>query len=413
MVSNHTTVNKKNNMVQNNFLTYCNTRQFFTNNKNGNVYDNSFYLTDKELQRYNLTRAQFESMPQINTVGMNRYNIVGVSDIDITLIKPHGRQLTNLHKYMLQCVVSTDLPTTVQTTPYWNIFKKHRKQFAELFFTVDEFSGRVHTPISRMRKEFRPMILLRNEKTVSQDVFQMQPTLLGEILRQAVGENSFSTAINEGKDIYLELMHTAKLKSRDEAKKRFFQILFGKPNEELKQLFNDANWINWINWYKAQTDPRNPHNKEKPYSNLAFLLQTYEVNIMSEIWQKLAQKNIPYLTVHDEIIARQTDTDTVKTTIESVLNKHFKSYKLNIDKLETKQVQLPAEPINKKSFFDIGMDILGEQNNMTKNRLLSEMIKRYNITDSRAEKGFELLLNNGIIEATNVDTYFMKHSTPY
>ena len=74
---------------------------------------------------------------------------------------------------------------------------------------------------------------------------------------------------------------------------------------------------------------------------------------------------------------------------------------------------LAPEPINKKSFFDIGMDILGEQNNMTKNRLLAEMIRKYNITDTRAGKGFDLLLNNGIIEATNVDTYFLTHSTPY
>jgi deoxyribodipyrimidine photolyase len=134
---------------------------------------------------------------------------------------------------------------------------------------------------------------------------------------------------------------------------------------------------------------------------------------MSEIWQNLAQNNIPFLTVHDEIIARQTDTETVKTTIKSVLNKHFKSYKLNIDKLENKQVKEPSEPINKKSFFDIGFDILGEQNNMTKNRLLAEMMQKYNITDTRAGKGFDLLLNNGIIKATNVGTYFMTHSTPY
>jgi hypothetical protein len=71
------------------------------------------------------------------------------------------------------------------------------------------------------------------------------------------------------------------------------------------------------------------------------------------------------------------------------------------------------EPINKKSFFEIGMDIIGEQNNMTKNRLLAEMIRKYNITDTRAAAGFDLLLNNGIIEATNVDTYFLSHSTPY
>lgn len=392
------------------FLTYCNTRQFFTNKWKGDVFSNAFYLSDTELKKWNVTRPQLEAIPQIKTLGLNKYNVIGVNEIDISLIKPHGRKLTDLHKYMMQCIVKTDLPTSIQATPYWNTFLKHRARFAELFFSVDEFAGRVHSPISGMSKDIRPYLTIQGEQTVSFDVAQMQPTLLANILYQNIGINAFSDTINNGTDIYTMLQNKAGLSNRNEAKKLFFQMLFGKPSNELERLFEGANFIQWINWYKGETDHRNPHGKEKTYSNLAFLLQTYEVRIMSEIWQNLAQKNIVFDSIHDEIIAKESDTETVKTTIESVLNKHFKSYKLNVDKLEIK----PApEPINKKSFFDVGMDILGEVNNLTKNRLLAEMIRKYNITDTRAAAGFDLLLNNGIIEATNVDTYFMKHSTPY
>ena len=392
------------------FLTYCNTRQFFTNKWKGDVFINSFYLSDLELKKWNITRPQLEAMPQIKTVGLNKYNVQSISDIDISLMKPHGRKLTELHKYMMQCIVETELPSTVQTTPYWNTFLKHKSQFAELFFTVDEFASRVHSPISGMSKDLRPFLMLKGEQTVSFDVAQMQPTLLANILYQNIGKNEFSDTINEGADIYTMLQENAALSTRNEAKKLFFQMLFSRPNNDLEQMFKGANFIQWINWYKNTIDERNPHSKEKTYSNLAFLLQTYEVNIMSEIWRNLALKNIPFLTVHDEIIARQTDTDTVKMTIQNVLNKHFKSYKLNVDKLD----QTPApKPINIKSFFDVSMDILGERNHLTRDILLNEMIQKYSITDTRAEKGFELMLNNGIIGATHLGTYYMKHSTPF
>jgi hypothetical protein len=311
------------------FLTYCNTRQFLTNRRKDKIFSNSFYLSDAELKRWHVSRVQLEEMPQIKTVGVNKYNVVGVSEIDFSLVKPHGQPLTDLHEWMLERVCETEMPKGVEVSAYWNSFLKHRSQFPTLFFTVDEFAGRVHTPISGMSKEFRPMILLRNEKTVSLDASQMQPTLLGEILRQAVGENSFSATIDEGTDVYLMLQSTAKLASRDEAKKRFFQILFGKPNEEMAKLFEGASWIEWINKYKSTIEPRNPHGKEKTYSNLAWILQTLEVRVMSEIWRTLAESGIPFLTVHDEIICIQSDAQKVETIFHNELSKHFKTFKIS------------------------------------------------------------------------------------
>jgi len=388
------------------FLTYCNTRQFFTNKWKSDVFDNSFYLSDTELKKWNVTRPQLEAMPQIKTVGINHYNIQGVSQIDISLLKPHGRKLTDLHKYMMRCIVKTELPNTLQATPYWNTFLKHRARFAELFFTVDTFAGRVHTPISGICKDIRPYLTLQGEQTVSFDVAQMQPTLLANILYQNIGANEFTDTINNGTDIYSMLQNKAGLSTRNDAKKLFFQMLFGKPSNELERLFEGANFIQWINWYKGETDHRNPHGKEKTYSNLAFLLQTYEVRIMGEIWQNLALKNIPFLTVHDEIIARQTDTKTVKTIIESVLNKHFKSYKLNVDKT----TPAPKKP---KDLFSIGMELIGEQNHLSKQNLIDRMIQMYQITDTRAETGLKSLLDSRIIDMTHLGTYYMKHSTPY
>ena len=328
------------------FLIYCNTRQFFTNRWKGDEFHNEIYLSDYELKKWNITRPQLEAMPEIIKVDNNTYNVEGVNEIDISLMKPHGRPLTDLHKFMMKCVCDADLATGEESTAYWQTFIKHRERFPELFFTVDTFAGRVHTPISGMSKEIRPFLLLRGDPVVSFDVSQMQPTLLANILRENIGNNEFSETIAEGVDVYVMLQKKAGLQTRDEAKKLFFQMLFSKPSNELEKLFAGANFIQWINQYKSIFDDRNPHSKEKTYSNLAWLLQTYEVAMMSEIWRRLKAKRIPFLTVHDEVICRISDEGTAKTIIESVLNKHFKNYKLNIGRTNADAIieVLKAEP---------------------------------------------------------------------
>lgn len=319
----------------NEFLIYCNTKQLFTNNRNGNEFVHDFYLSNDELKRWHVTRSQVECMPEIIKIVDERnnrvnYRVQGVTEIDVSLIKKHGQPLTDLHRWMLKRLCETDMPTNYETTPYWQLFIQHRESYPDLFFTVDDFAGRVHTPVSNTHRTDRPKLLLRNEPTVSFDVAQMQPTLLGKVLQQAVGKNSYSDAINEGKDIYVMLQTTAGLATRDEAKKRFYKITFGWPNDKLALMFNGEAWINWINEYKQAREPRNPHNKEKPHSNLAWLLQNYEVQIMGEVWRLLAENALPFLTVHDEIICRATDAKQVETIFNKVLSNHFATYKIGM-----------------------------------------------------------------------------------
>ena len=332
------------------FITYCNTKQFFTNKWKGDEFDNSFSISDWELKKHNLTRLQLESMPQFIKVDHNRYNIQGVNEIDISLHTPYSKKLEPLHLYMLDCLKFTDLPQTIISSDYWKTFVKHRNNYINKFFKVDTFAGRVHTPISGMSKDIRPYLLLKGEQTTSFDVAQMQPTLLANILFDAIDKNEFSDAIFSGVDIYTMLQEKLNLPTRDKAKKVLFQILFGRPNSEMEILFANADFIKWINWFKSIKDERNPR-QGKNYNNLAWLLQNTEVSIMSEIWQQLAKQNIPFLTVHDEIICRNSDAKTSKAIIESILNKHFRKYKLNEKQCETIQAQqAPKPPQQKKAF---------------------------------------------------------------
>jgi hypothetical protein len=119
------------------------------------------------------------------------------------------------------------------------------------------------------------------------------------------------------------------LNNRNEGKTKFFEIAFGTPSNELAAIFGDSDWIRWVNEYKTRRITGNPHNKEKPHSNLAWLLQTYEVKLMRLVWKKLAACGIKFLSVHDEIIVRIQDSPTAEGIFKEVLSGIFPYFKLN------------------------------------------------------------------------------------
>ena len=119
------------------------------------------------------------------------------------------------------------------------------------------------------------------------------------------------------------------LDTRDKGKKRFFEIVFAPANNDLSELFGSANWINWINEYKRKQEPKNPHTRFKTYSNLAWLLQTTEVITMRKVWRLLNECGIPFLSVHDEVIVKQSDRHEAERIFRSVLDNEFEYYELN------------------------------------------------------------------------------------
>jgi hypothetical protein len=270
-------------------------------------------------------------------------------------LKPGGYDLNLLHlkaipkdkvtQEMFRNIQKVSLPVDAPSTPYFDLFLKYRDAKPGLFFKVDNFSGRVHTPISSFHRTHRPNILLENEITGSIDVATMQPLLLGKILYNAIGKNEYSIWINEGNDVYIKLQNRSSLASRDEAKEKFFEILFSKPNDDLKELFGGADWINWINEYKQAKEPANPHNKDKPHSNLAWLLQNTEVKIMRQVWEKLVIYNLPFLSVHDEIIIKEKDFEQANNIFHGVLSKEFVYHKLNIKKQSEPKIKLFNEKV--------------------------------------------------------------------
>ena len=240
--------------------------------------------------------------------------------------------LSPLHLWMRHQLLYVDLPIPKKNLPvYFKAFLDHRHEDLALFFTVDAFSQRVHTPVVNLKGNLRHSLRFYGKPVVSLDVKQMQPTILGKVLHGCIGDNPFSKAIDAGEDVYVLLQKSAGLTTRPEAKKLLFQLIFGKPRKELVDLFKgDAGFVNWINEYKSKVEPRNPHKSDK-HTNLAWLLQYSEVMVMTEIWQGLKDSNIPFLTIHDDILCGVENKDRAYRVMERVLKNHFVHFNIVVN----------------------------------------------------------------------------------
>ncbi len=237
--------------------------------------------------------------------------------------------LGETQKFMLNCLLNTSLKEGSTSTTYFDFFLQYKSSFPFHFFKFDGFSGRLHTPVTSLPGQTRKNLLLFSEPVVSLDVNQMQPQILGKILKDNLRRNEFSIYMDAGADIYKMFAGKYKLHSREAGKKRFFEILYSRPNQDLLTVFGYSNWIEWVNNFKKKRIKANPH-AHKPHSNIAWLLQKKEVEIMKSVWIALRCAGIPFLTVHDEIICKESDKKAVSEIFSEILKENFVNCKIKI-----------------------------------------------------------------------------------
>lgn len=241
--------------------------------------------------------------------------------------------LTPLHRYMMDQLKHVELVIPEKKMPaYFKAFVKHREEQLDAFFTIDAFSGRVHTPVVNLKHDLREHLRFHGKPLASLDVRQMQPTILAKVIYESIGDNPFSKAVFSGEDVYdLLQKRDRSIRTRGDAKKFLFQLIFGKPMNGIGRMFEgDIRWVDWINDYKSRREPRNPHSDDR-HTNLAWLLQYNEVKIMCFIWERLWKRNIPFLTIHDDILCRPCDQDEVLKIMNEELKRHFKYFSIRVE----------------------------------------------------------------------------------
>lgn len=387
----------------NKFVEYIRTKQFMLNAIKG-VDPNTFvFISMNEIKSRFLVNPHedIKSLVEAGEIEVKKsksakgyifysYKVLKAGYYDLNLTEPKGKELTYTTERMMNILKDVSLKKDSPSTQYFNSFLEHKNQLLRIFFNVDEFSGRVHSPVTSFKSEYRHNILIDGKETTSLDVVTMQPVLLGEILKKTIGENDFSSWINEGRDIYLMLQSKANLKSRDVAKKRFFEILFSRPNYSLKNMFGNSNWITWINEIKNKPFNENPHTLEKNHSNLAYILQISEVNIMTEVWCNLLDNEIKFISVHDEIIIKQSDNYKAKEIFSHVLSKYLSYFRLS-DKLSSDKKQANNSEVKaEKKLLNEGI-VNGVQSRPIKGKLYYryELKNEFNLTDKAIDLQFE------------------------
>lgn len=245
--------------------------------------------------------------------------------------------LTPLHKWMRNQLRYVDLKVSPDKIPvYFKAFLEHRDKELGAFFSVDGFSNRVHSPIVNLKGDLRLSLRFHGEKIASLDVKQMQPTILAKILDDSIGSNPFSNAIWGGNDVYVMMLNQIpSIKTRSEAKKTLLKLLFHPSKQDIGSMFQgeSSKWVEWINSYKSTPEPKNPH-KEEMHTNLAWLLQYSEVQVMTDIWKALKRASIPFLSIHDDVLCKDSDKDKVYKIMKRELQKHFKRFDININHSE-------------------------------------------------------------------------------
>lgn len=333
----------------------------------------NFFQDDYELV-FNKLKSQkeidFEKVLNDNGSFYFKFKVLKDGPIDFSLLKDKSRKLDNLERMIKANLRWVSIAQGIQSSIYFEQFLKQKEKHLDAFFLVDKFSGRIHTPITSLQGSIRKHLLLKNETVVSLDVAQIQPLLLSFILNENIGNNEFTEWIENGEDIYLKFKEKLNLQNREEAKTKFYEITFGVANKRLAEMFGFSNWIKWVNDVKSFVLQQNPNSKTKPHSNLAWLLQTTEVKIMRSIWQKLIDNDIIFLTVHDEVIVRESDADETFKIMVDELKFHFDTFKVNlknndnallsvvtieekIEKINTSKMYYPNELLEK---FDLSFD---------------------------------------------------------
>lgn len=107
-------------------------------------------------------------------------------------------------------------------------------------------------------------------------------------------------------------------------------------------------------------------------------------------------------TITGERIRKITPEDAIKATVEPP------------ETATGEKVQdEPKEPAKSNKIGDIALRIITPINNLSKEQIIAGIMDETKVTRERAERGFSLMIESGVIQGTNVNTYYLTGSTPF
>jgi hypothetical protein len=170
---------------------------------------------------------------------------------------------------------------------------------------TDNFSGRIHTCISRTPSKLRKYITIDNERTISIDIKASQLKFLGLLIgsKFLLGSDPYQVIAN---DISI---------SRAEVKKQMFPIVFSQDPESKTGAVADWLKVNLPEWNKLTG------HAEEAKSNVAYQCQVMERSFVVDGIHR--NTTFPTFTVHDSISAKQSDLPILMQTFQTISQDKF------------------------------------------------------------------------------------------
>lgn len=207
-----------------------------------------------------------------------------------------------------------------------------RIENGDLFYSIDNTSGRFHSNVTNMKKDLRPHLRVKGQQLLNLDVKNSQPYLSTIILTNpgkastltnnrafAMLLQSLNVSHNEDVKKYIQLVVYGQLYeylqkefnlSRDETKRQVLRILFARnrtPKNELNKKCRAIFREHFPTVHKIFSKVRGSEKGDKftSFKRFAILLQRIEAYLMLEIILKRISKELPgviAITIHDSIM---------------------------------------------------------------------------------------------------------------
>lgn len=200
------------------------------------------------------------------------------------------------------------------------------------FFGVDE-RGRVYHNVACIWSAFRQFLSINNNKLVNIDIANSQPLLFSIKIKEYLYHYSIYNSVvtdikDDGLHSYFNLVQQGNLydylmkefniseKKRRSFKKKFFAEVFYSKNDYESTLTKGFEKL-----FPAVFNVIR-HYKQDDHRALPLSMQKIEAEIMiNDVCTKLADTDIPFLTIHDSILTTQAHVEDVKVFIQQAFAK--------------------------------------------------------------------------------------------
>jgi hypothetical protein len=183
------------------------------------------------------------------------------------------------------------------------------------------FTNRIFTNWTSMKREFRPFFRLNGRQMISVDIKACQPAILASIYDETVCEDRIEKTeyvrILQQEDIYTFLAEQFnqavpnKAYDRSKAKIAAIRMMFTKTIEQNRDFYDVFRWLFPILVARMERAKRRSHK------DLSRLTQLKESKIMNSgvLNELLVQRGIPCLSIHDSVWTFEEHVETAKASI--------------------------------------------------------------------------------------------------